>query len=536
MEWFEESLTSFMSTERWPGLVVALQVIIFFFCFRILWISLGKKSQSHATSTNTLSSRAPFIFLRWGLIIAFTSILIYQATWQLGGHYRPQFVEFMQTHDKRKENNPVHQLYLGKILDRKGRPIAESKKIDGKIQRHYPYGKAFAHPVGHPRYTPYGLERLALAHLAGIALEDQEDFARLGTDIFRHRPTTQGKDLQTTLDVDLQLAAFETIGNRRGAAIAMTIPHGDIVTMVSLPAFDPNTVDDSVLRSSRDEAVLLNRCTSSKLPPGSIFKVAMAALALELNIEPQIDCPGSGYTPIRQNSPIHDHQYAAYKRRGKLWRGHGVINMSKALEESSNVYFARLLVEHIKYQAFNDLIKRLDWRDPVSIYESPAGSMKIQRLSIDAARANDPYALAQMSIGQGTILANPGQMLLLASAVANDGHIPRPRLVKSKNPARLSTVLKPSTAEKLIGMMRGVVAEGTASGINIRGLEVAGKTGSAQNPRGAAHGWFLGFAPADNPTFVICSVVENGGSGSTSALPVARAVLLEARKNGYFPN
>lgn len=527
----EDILKIWMSEERWPGLVVAIQVIIFLLCLRIIWVAVSARSQK--SEDLTLQKRAPFIFLRFGLVIAFLAILVYQATWQLGGHFRPNFVEFMQTHDKR-EDNPAHQMVMGRILDRNGGTIAESRIVDGKTARFYPYGKAFAHPVGHPRYTPNGLERLALHHLAGIRLKDQEDFAQFGGDILINRPASGGEDLKTTLDINLQLSAFEAIGEARGAATAMLLPQGDILTMVSTPAFDPNSVDSSVFKASREEALLMNRNTAGMVPPGSVFKVAMAALALELGITPIIDCPGEGYTPIRNLSPIHDHQYNSYRRRGREWKGHGQIGLAEALRESSNIYFARLLVENVKAPAFNDLINRFKWREPVTIFESPSGTMDIRSIRVDSARTNDPYALAQMSIGQGTILANPGHMLLLAAGVANDGWVPKPRIDLEEEPSKLRTVLTKSTSKALAAMMKGVVEEGTASGIQIPGLEVAGKTGSAQNPRGQAHGWFIGFAPVDNPKIAVSVMIENGGSGSSSALPVAKAILEKAQELGYF--
>ena len=531
MDWMEEVMTTLMTPERWPGLVVSIQVVIFLLCLRIIWISLFAKAQKSKPQVSP--SKGPFIFLRYGIIISFIVFLLYQASWQLTGHLRPRFVEFMQTYDKRKDN-PAHQMLIGSILDREGRPIAKSRVVDGKTERYFPYGKAFAHPVGHARYAPNSLEKLALPFLAGLKIKDKNDLAKIGGDILINRPSGKGQNLKTTLDVDLQLKAYEAIGKRRGAVITMLIPSGDIVTMVSLPAFDPNTVDESVYKASRDDALLLDRNTSGMVPPGSIFKVAMAALALEVDLNPLIDCPGEGYSPIKSLSPIHDHQYNSYRARGRKWKGHGKIKMSEALAESSNIYFARLLVEHIKAYAFNDLIGRFRWRDPVTLFSSEVGSMKIKPIRVDSAKIDDPYALAQMSIGQGTLQCNTGHMLLMAAAVANQGVIPQPRLTFTDPPKVYGRALTAPTAKKLSKMMRGVVTEGTATGIQMRGLEVAGKTGSAQNPRGKAHAWFLGFAPYDKPKMAICVLLENGGSGSSAALPVARSVFLEAAKKDYF--
>lgn len=534
MHWMTETLTSLMTADRWPGMVVAIQVVLFSFCLRIAWVSLTTPLVSDHKRHPV--NRAPFFLLRWGLILSFTAILLYQSTWQLGGHLRPKFVEFMQLYDKR-DSNPAHQMALGRILDIKGRPLAENRLINGKNRRFYPYGEDFAHPIGHPAYTPSGLEKIALSHLVENRSDAQENWARQASDIVRNRPPSGGHDLQTTLDADLQVEASRMIGNRRGAAIALSLPEGNILLMVSKPAFNPNTVDASVFKSSKDDALLVNRCLTGMVPPGSIFKVAMAALALELGIHPIIDCPAHGYTPVDSLSPIHDYQFNYYKERGQEWLGHGPIDMPTALAESSNIYFARLLAEHIKAQAFNDLVDRFHWRDPVSLFQSSekdGREMSIRPIKIDQARDNDPYALAQMSIGQGTLLVNPGHMLLLGVAVANQGVIVKPRIHLQDPPRNLRRVFTEDTARQLAHMMSGVVSDGTASNIQIDKLPVAGKTGSAQNPRGDSHGWFLGFAPVQNPKIIVCTLIENGGSGSSSALPVAKQILILARKLGYL--
>ncbi len=534
MNWISDTLQSFTTPEKWPGIVVALQVFIFVLFFRIVWIAF--RTPPRNTGRDPLAGRAAFMLLRWGMIISVAIILVYQATWQLGGHMRPKFVEFMQLHDKRKDN-PAHRMVLGRILDIKGRPLVENRTINGIQTRHYPHGEIFAHPIGHPRFTPSGLEKLALPHLAGFSLDDREDWARQASDVVRRRPPSGGQDLRTTLDLELQTAAFRSIGGRRGAAMAITLPEGNVVVMASRPAFDPNTVDHSIYRTSNEDALLINRCTAGMIPPGSIFKIAMAGLALELGIEPLIDCPAGGYTPVPTLSPIHDYQYNYYRSRGREWGGHGIIGMAEALAESSNVYFARLLVEHVGAPAFNDLRERFQWDKPIELYQSPvepSNRLMIRPVRVDKASMNDPYALAQMSIGQGTIMANPGHMLMLGVAVANEGVLVRPRITLDQPTGQLRRVFTSDTARKLTGMMRGVVQDGTASAIRMPDIDVAGKTGSAQNPRGDSHGWFLGFAPANAPRMVICTVIENGGSGSESALPVARDILTAAQEHGYI--
>jgi peptidoglycan glycosyltransferase len=125
-------------------------------------------------------------------------------------------------------------------------------------------------------------------------------------------------------------------------------------------------------------------------------------------------------------------------------------------------------------------------------------------------------------------------MALITAAVANGGVAVRPRLVESDQPVRLARFMPAPTAGKLARMMRKVVAEGTGRGIDVDGLAIAGKTGTAQNPQGASHSWFVGFAPADRPALAVAVLVEHGGYGSKTAAPIARDLLLKADELGML--
>ena len=141
----------------------------------------------------------------------------------------------------------------------------------------------------------------------------------------------------------------------------------------------------------------------------------------------------------------------------------------------------------------------------------------------------DRYGLAQVAIGQGELLVTPAYMALLTAAVANQGIAVRPRLVAADQPKPLARFMSADTATQLAAMMRGVVTEGTARGIDDPDLWIAGKTGTAQNSHGDSHSWFVGFAPTQRPTLAIAVLVEGGGYGSTVAAPIAHDLLLAAR-------
>jgi cell division protein FtsI/penicillin-binding protein 2 len=142
--------------------------------------------------------------------------------------------------------------------------------------------------------------------------------------------------------------------------------------------------------------------------------------------------------------------------------------------------------------------------------------------------------LSQLSIGQGRLLVTPLHLAMLVSAVAADGELWRPRLLETEQPFRLPSPLRPETARRVRGIMRDAVRTGTGRGADIPGLDVCGKTGTAQNPGGDDHAWFACLAPASNPQFALVVLVENAGYGSRSALPVAAAILREAAARGHI--
>jgi peptidoglycan glycosyltransferase len=146
----------------------------------------------------------------------------------------------------------------------------------------------------------------------------------------------------------------------------------------------------------------------------------------------------------------------------------------------------------------------------------------------------DLYGLAQMSIGQGALLVTPAHMALITASIANRGLAVRPRLIEADPPEPLGRFMSEPTAVRLAGMLRKVVTNGTARGIDSPRLAVAGKTGTAENPQGASHSWFVGFAPAHRPKLAVAVLVEHGGYGSSTAMPIARDLLLKASELGLL--
>jgi peptidoglycan glycosyltransferase len=142
--------------------------------------------------------------------------------------------------------------------------------------------------------------------------------------------------------------------------------------------------------------------------------------------------------------------------------------------------------------------------------------------------------LAQASIGQGRVTATPAHMALIAAAIANDGVAMRPRLLRDSKPEVLARMVSADVARRLRRMLRVAVTEGTGLGIETDGLAIAGKTGTAENPQGPSHSWFVGFAPAGAPKVAFAVLVEHGGYGSAVAAPLARDLLLAAARQGLL--
>jgi peptidoglycan glycosyltransferase len=250
---------------------------------------------------------------------------------------------------------------------------------------------------------------------------------------------------------------------------------------------------------------------------------------------PVLDCPANGYKPpAKWAKPIRDHEYYAAVRAGRAWPGHGRIGMDRALAKSSNSYYAQLGVR-LGPIALNQAAAAWQLNQPLPVCTGVSGGMSGKAGSFPALDADDFGASAQIAIGQGALLVTPLHMALVGAAIANDGRMPAPRLTQRTPHATLAEVMSRDHAAKLRGLLRGVVTGGTGRGADIPGLDVAGKTGTAQAPGGDDHAWFVCMAPQAHPKIVVTVLVEHGGFGAEAALPVAVGLLKEAQNAGWLP-
>ena len=516
-------LESLFEGFRWAGVVIALRALFLLFLARILWLLVRMRLRPDGKDDHP-ELRRPCRFLAVGLCSLFLAALIHQGYWQLFGHTQPKFVDFMQQYDKRGFN-PAHRMSGGRLLDRNGSVMAFSRIEDGRLMRRYPMGPATSHIVGyqHRRFGKAGLEKAAQSELLGASLE-------IG-DLLQNRRSSAGGDVRLTIDGFLQETAYFALRGKRGAAVVLDSRTGAILVLASAPTFDPNRLDAKLM--SDPSAPLLNRALAGLYPPGSTFKVAIAALSLELGFNGKIDCPAEGFTTSANRRPIRDHAYYTYQERGQQWPGYGELSMTTALERSSNTFFAQL---GVRYGAtlYRGIESRFLFNEPISIHRGSDGELQVAPSRIDTDPVQDPYEFAQMGIGQGKLEVTPMEMALVAQSIANRGVMMKPFIALDATPVQLVRVTTESVASEVATMMQRVVTNGTGRGISMSNIAVAGKTGTAENPHGASHSWFIGFAPAEAPAIAFAVLIENGGFGSEAALPITKQLVERASALGHL--
>lgn len=501
------------------------------FLVLVVWLVLGLlRGMNKEPVTPRFRIHRTFFVL---LALGFAAIFAYQGTWQIAGFTRPPFVEFMKKYNRRPDN-PVKQRVRGRILDRHGVVLAADDP-DRPLRRLYPLGAATGHLVGYldPRYGMAGLEAAEHPYLEGTTTATPEEKERFQRNLLQRDGQVLGNDLALTVDARLQQEAFRLLSGRRGAVVVLDPRRGDVLALASAPAFDPGRLSPDLFAADPEHSPLLNRALQGLYPPGSSFKIVVAALALEKGVDVLFDCPASGFVPAPGKAAIRDHEYYEAQRQGRAWGGHGRIGLGRALAKSSNVYFAQLGA-HLGLSAVEQQVARFQFNQTVTLLEGSASPIRFKPGTLPDLKAGDRGAAAQIAIGQGSLLASPLGMAMAAAAIAYDGRMVKPRLTTRAPPELLAGCTSPAAARKLRTLMRGVVTDGTGRGADVPGLHVAGKTGTAQTPRGDDHAWFVAMAPAEKPVLVVAVLVEHGGYGAAAAVPVAAGMLKKAREIGWF--
>lgn len=404
----------------------------------------------------------------------------------------------------------------GDIIDRDGEVLAHSTKDENSVQsRIYKYPELFAHVIGYSSKV-YGKSQLELTYNKNLAgLSEMSDIAEL-TGAFKE--DKKGDTVQLTLSYKLQKRAKELMGNRNGAVVAMNPSTGEILCMVSNPTFNTNTealTKNWQRLSEREDAPFLNRAVSGLYPPGSIIKTIILSAAIE---------NGMGEEIIKDEGSIEVNSTTFPNTKNKAY---GEIDVEKAYNVSSNVAFINLGLK-----LGGETVKK--YYEKFGIGESFEFDLPMYKSKLGYEKEMEDDEIALASIGQGNVLVTPLQMAMMVSTIANDGVKVNPYIVKKiknstgvtiKNGVGENTgrAIKSSTADVVKEYMVSTVKKGTAARAAVRGIDVAGKTGTAENEKeGKEHAWFVGFAPADNPQIAIAIVLEyNGGTGGGNSAPIA---------------
>ena len=336
-----------------------------------------------------------------------------------------------------------------------------------------------------------------------------------------------GPALHTTIDLDLQryIASIFPDG-QRGAVIAMNPNTGEILALYSAPGFDPNAfvggVDPQYWRALNDNPAhpLLNRAIQARYPPGSAWKLALAAMALK-----------RGIVTARTHMPIPCRGGMPYGNRFfRCWRaqGHGDLSLTEAIAHSCDVYFYQL---GLKVTLANFLEDGNGWgfrrRTGIDLpgeiaSEFPTGTEYYDRLY--GSRRWTSAVILNLAIGQGENAQSLINAVRLYQMLATDGDGRTPYVVRARERSATSLGLTPDQLGVLRRAMRNVVEQGTGGGARLADITIAGKTSTAQNPQGPDHGWFIGFGPVDKPEIVVGAIIEFARHGSSVAPLVARAI------------
>jgi penicillin-binding protein A len=434
----------------------------------------------------------------------------------------------------RRELLEDQKIRRGVIRAGDGTVLARSlKQPDDSYVRTYPTDRLFSHAVGYSfvRQGRAGLERYYDDDLSGRKGE-------LGSLIDRLSGSEQdGDNLVTSLDPGAQRVALQQLNGRKGAVVALDPRTGAIRVMASVPGYDPNTVKDQQEFSQLnrdDDAPLLNRNTQAGYPPGSTFKVVTAIAAID----------SGRYTPDSRINGRNGKRISGVPLNNDAGESFGDITLTEALTHSVNTVFGEI-GEKIGKATMKKYMDRLGFGRPVEVdlpRDERASSGERQRGKIIPA-TNGAVDVGRMAIGQDKLTVTPLQMAMVAASVANGGKLMKPHLgarivdrdgrtVDRIEPEEMSEVMSPETASQVGAMMSQVVKEGTGTAAALEGIDVAGKTGTAEVDHGCPNQlWFIAFAPAQDPRVAIAVTVECGtGFGGTVAAPIAKAVMQELLK------
>lgn len=481
-------------------------------------ISKDKVLKEKKLTENSGKDNTEFHVVNYIFLVIFAAMILYMVI----------FLAFKSDDFINNEYNGLQTLFeedvvRGEIITSDGYVIAETVTDEtGKESRNYPYGRMFSHVTGYSKNVRTGLEK----QLNFTLLRSHSFFIeQLISDFTGEKKI--GDNVITTIRYDLQQAAYEALGSYDGAVIVMDPATGEVLAMVSKPTYDPNSIDAD-WEELQEGSSLYNRATQGQYTPGSVFKILTTLAYIESNPNTyqnySYECTGE---ITIDNKTI---RCASHK-------SHGVVTLEDSFAKSCNTSFANMM-QYIDEDVFTKVCKANLFNQELPI----AFESAVSRFSI--AESDENSLKMDTAIGQGKTLVSPLHMVMLASAVANDGVVMRPQMVErvenyngaiveESKEKEYVTLFTEEQVSILSQYMRSAVEDGTASKLQSDIYTAYGKTGTAQTTSDLeqTNAWFVGYAEVDGKQLAIAVVVEDSGNGSTYAVPIAKKVF-----DLYFSN
>ncbi len=423
-------------------------------------------------------------------------------------------------------------------------PVALSVETDDEFAylRQYPVGPVYAPATGYYS-SVFGRSAVERSENGILSGSDDRLFARRLVDLVTNREQ-RGGTVKLTLNPAAQQAAYDALGDNKGAVVALDPRTGAILAMASKPSYDPNPLASHSVEEQQaawqaiqedPDKPALNRAIAQTLPPGSVFKIVTAAAALESGrYEPDSEIPGPATYDLPQSTVDLPNQSGEPCGSGP----DELTTLTNALRVSCNTAFA-YLGNDLGDDALREQAERFGYNSEPLADEDLNAATSVFPAELDAPQT----ALA--AIGQFDVRATPLQIAMVSAGIANDGALMNPYLIEElrdpdrvkvlerTEPEELSRAVSSETAQELTAMMVEVVEDGTGQSAQMDDIQVAGKTGTAQTtPERPPYAWFTCFAPADDPQIAVAVVIEEAPdtarddiAGGRLAAPVAKAVM-----------
>jgi peptidoglycan glycosyltransferase len=457
-------------------------------------------------------------------VIVFVSLLFFSIIGYLTYIQIFKAEQMAQNPYNKRQMAREEKIIRGTIYDRNGIVLAETNiEENGEMQRVYTQNKLYSHVIGYSsrQYGKAGIESYYNNDL--LALTGDNTVAKIKQTITGE--PIRGHNLLLTINHELQKTAESLLKGKKGSIVALNPKTGEVLAMVSKPDYNPNNLTETWSALVEDaQSPLLNRSLSGLYPPGSIYKPIIASAVLQnAGIDTNYDCTGTitidGYTLTDANK-----------------RGHGYLDLRQSIIVSCNTNFARMGVA-LGSEAVTDISKDFLMGEKLKSY------MPIAQSRYPYNQGMNPTDVAAVSIGQGKLLVTPMHMAAVAATFANNGMMMTPYIVEevrsadgrviSSGKGEGDQIISEAVANEVKDMMVAAVREGTGTNARISGVDVAGKTGTAENETGESHAWFIGFAPANDPQIAVAIILESEGkSGGAAAAPIAREVIRQGLKGG----